>query len=48
MSKYGDFLSSIEDFQKALSKKDRNYRQNPYKICSQASGELKLEFEPFC
>ena len=48
MSKYGDFLSSIEDFQKALSKKDCNYRQNLYKICSQASGELKLEFEAFC
>ena len=48
MSKYGDFFSSIEDFQKALSKKDCNYCQNLYKICSQASGELKLEFEAFC
>ena len=48
MSKYGDFLSSMEGFQEALSKKDRKYCQNLYEICLQTSGELKLEFEAFC
>ena len=48
MSKYGDFLSSMEGFQEALSKTDQKYCQNLYEICLQKSGELKLEFEAFC
>ena len=48
MSTYGDFLSSMEGLQEALSKKDRKYCQNLYEIRMQTSGELKLEFEAFC
>ena len=48
MSTYGDFLSSMEGLQEALSKKDRKYCQNLYEIRMQTSGELRLEFEAFC
>ena len=38
---------NIKKLQKALSRKDRHFSQDLYRICSDSSEELKLDFKTF-
>ena len=46
-TKYAGFLTSIKKLQETLSKKDRNFSQDLYRVSVDSSEELKLDLEAF-